>query len=160
MRVRKLELFADYFQFYLQDEQASASLAEAWTEEANRRRLAVSPDGYGIGVGTARNMTVPVRVEVRARPPRDDLGPWDHVVECSVHVPSGQLVVAGCTDYFPDAARIDVAPGWHRARVYHGGLGSVSPDRLEGKDRYRVALWPAPPADVEVLKQGPVDPTA
>jgi len=160
MRVRELELFADYFQFYLQDEQSGASLADAWTEEANRRRLAVAPDGCGVGVGTARNMTVPVRVEVRSRPPRGGLRLWDHVVECSIHVPSGRLVVAGCTDYFPNAARIDVAPGWHRARVYYGGLKSVSPDRLEGEDHYRVALWPAPPSVVMVLKQGPCDLTA
>ena len=54
----KLEFFADYFQFYLQDDDpAFGNLAEAWTEDATQRlRIAVAP-GI-VGVGTARNDTV------------------------------------------------------------------------------------------------------
>ena len=53
-------LFADYFQFYLQDEAASGDLSEAWTVDAVDRLLAVSPGV--IGIGTVRNMDVPVEV--------------------------------------------------------------------------------------------------
>jgi hypothetical protein len=60
-------------------------------------------------------------------------------------VTSGRLVVAGCTDYFPDAARIDVPPGSYRARIYSGNLNSLSDDGLDGDDHYRVALWNARP---------------
>lgn len=35
-------LFADYFQFYLQDEAATGDLSEAWNEAALDRHLAVA----------------------------------------------------------------------------------------------------------------------
>ncbi len=65
MRHFEYELLADYFQFYLQDESADGSLGESWTEEAVARLLAVAPGA--IGIGTVRNMQVPVIVEVLER---------------------------------------------------------------------------------------------
>jgi hypothetical protein len=137
----EFELFADYFQFYLQDEEADGDLSDAWTPQATDDLLAVA-DGV-IGVGTVRNMDVPVILEIASSAPDDDSSAWDHIAECSIHVPTGRLVIAGCTDYFADAARIDVEPGWYRARVYYGGLDTLSDDGLDGDDRYRIALWPA-----------------
>lgn len=140
MRTFQYELFADYFQFYLQDEGASGGLGEAWTEAALARRLAVGPGV--VGVYTARNMTVPVTVEVHPSAPPDDRDAWEHVAEDSLEVPSGRVVVAGCTDYFPDAARIDVAPGVYRLRASFAGLDTLRDNGLDGDDRYRVQLWP------------------
>jgi hypothetical protein len=132
-------LFADYFQFYLQDEQADGDLSEAWTEEACNAGLALAPGT--IGVGTARNMTVPVTVEVwDGAPPLDNLEEWDRVNECSIEIPSSRIVIAGCTDYFPEAARIPVTAGTYRARIYYGKLDQVRD--LEGDDHYKIALWP------------------
>ena len=134
-------LFADYHQFYLQDEAADGDLSEAWTPEAVDRLLALAPGV--IGVGTVRNMDVPVEVEILSEPPADDLSSWDRVNECSIRFTSTRAVIAGCTDYFPDAARIAVTPGDYRARIYYGDLDSVSADGLEGQDHYRIVLWPA-----------------
>lgn len=146
------EIFADYHQFYLQDEQADGDLSESWTPEATANLLALAPGT--IGIGTARNMDVPVTVMILDRQPADgDLRDWDQVNECSVSIPSGRIVVAGCTDYFPKAARINVVPGWYRGRIYYGGLSTVSEDGLEGEDRYKVALWPALEAEPQVLKR-------
>ncbi len=100
------ELVADYYQFYLQDEGATGDLSNSWTQEAVDRLLAVAPGT--IGVGTVRNMRVPVVVEVSDTEPDEDVNAWDQVNECSLDVLSGRMVVAGCTDYFPDAARIEV----------------------------------------------------
>ena len=136
----QFEIFADYFQFYLQDEQAEGDLSDAWTEEAVQDLLALT-DGT-IGVGTVRNMTVPVTVQVLNGPPDDDLTSWDRVNEGSIRVPSGSIVVAGCTDYFATAARIAVNPGWYRARIYYGNLQTLSEDGLEGEDHYKIVLWP------------------
>ena len=61
--------------------------------------------------------TVPVDVEVLDAEPQDSFDDWDQVNECSIDVKSGRIVIAGCTDYFPDAARIQVAPGMYRARI-------------------------------------------
>jgi hypothetical protein len=146
----RFELFADYFQFYLQDEAAVGDLSNSWGPEAVERLLAIAPGT--IGVGTVRNMTVPVEVEVAQQPPSEDLDGWDRVNECSIEIPTGRLVVAGCTDYFPDAARLAVQPGSYRARIYYRGLNTVSANGLEGADFYRIVLWPGPQADVQVHK--------
>ncbi|MFN5713043.1 MAG: hypothetical protein ACK463_00385, partial [Bradyrhizobium sp.] len=89
------------------------------------------------------------------REPDDDSAGWDHIVEASLDVASGRIAIAGCTDYFPDAARIDVAPGTYRLRVSYGALDTLSEDGLEGDDHYRLQLWPAPSIAVRVLKQRP-----
>ena len=151
MKSFELSLFADYFQFYIQDEPASGELSEAWTQEATDRLLAVAPGT--VGVGTVRNMDVPVVVEIHDRLPDDDFAEWDHVVEAGVDITSGRIVIAGCTDYFPDAMRIEVARGTYRVRVCYGALGTVSANGLEGDDRYRLQLWPAPSSEVRILKQ-------
>lgn len=153
------KLFADYYQFYLQDQTAAGDLSESWTQEAVARLLAVAPGT--IGVGTVRNMTVPVVVEVTDTEPNEDTTEWDQVNECSLEVQSSRIVVAGCTDYFPDAARIEVKPGFYRARVYYGGLNALSGDGLDGDDHYKVVLWPSVPAPLRVLKQrrNPIPPS-
>ena len=145
------DLFADFFQFYLQDEAADGNLGDSWTDEAVNRLLAIAPGT--IGVGTVRNMDVPVDVELATSPPEEDFAEWDQVNECSIKVESGKIVVAGCTDYFPDAARLNVPPGTYRARIYYGGLDDLSENGLDGGDRYRIVLWPDDPADLVVLKQ-------
>src|SRR6516164_4581776 len=151
MKSFKLSLFADYFQFYIQDETVTGDLSDAWNEEAVDRLLAIAPGT--IGIGTVLNMDVPVVVEIRDREPGDDSSEWDHVVEASLEVKSGRTVIAGCTDYFPDAMRIPVSRGTHRVRVSYGGLDTLSADGLEGDDHYRVQLWPAAPMiGVRILK--------
>ena len=147
------ELFADYFQFYLQDEQAEANHAEAWTDEAVENLLGTAP-GI-VCVGTVRNMDVPVTIEVCDTEPVLDLAPWDHVMECDIDIPSGRLVVAGCTESFPDAARITLEPGCYRARILYGALDSLSEDRLDGDDHYHVLLWKAASAGTHVIKRRP-----
>lgn len=146
------EIFADYHQFYLQDEQADGDLSDAWTQEAVDNLLALAPGT--IGVGTARNMTVPVTVEILdSQPENEDFSEWDMVNECSIDVPTGKIVIAGCTDYFPDAARIKVTPGTYRARIYYGKLETLSDDGLEGEDNYRVVLWLGESIKPKVLKR-------
>jgi hypothetical protein len=153
MKSFELSVFADYFQFYIQDETVSADLSDAWDEEAVDRLLAFAPGT--IGIGTVRNMNVPVVMEIHDQEPDDDSSGWDHVVEASLEVTSGRTVIAGCTDYFPDAMRIPVPPAVYRVRVSYGGLNSLSDDGLEGGDHYRLQLWPGTSIAVCVLKQRP-----
>ena len=153
MKSFELSLFADYFQFYIQDETATGDLSDAWNEEAIGRLLAIAPGT--IGIGTVRNMYVPVVVEIHDQEPDDDCSEWDHVVEASLEVTSGRTVIAGCIDYFPDAMRIPVPAAVYRVRVSYGGLDTLSDDGLEGDDHYRLQLWPATSIAVCVLKQRP-----
>ncbi|OLU20635.1 hypothetical protein BVH01_01455 [Pseudomonas sp. PA1(2017)] len=152
MHCHQLTLFADYHQFYLQDETASGDLSQAWSSEAVERMLAVA-DGV-VGFGTLRNMQVGVTLEMLEEPPASDTAGFDHVVEGSLDARSGTLVVAGCTDYFPDAARFALAPGIYRVRLSISGADTLSEDGLDGEDHYLVQLWQAPLAEPAVLKQG------
>ena len=145
MSSRTFKIFADYHQFYIQDESADGDLSEAWTDEAVANLLAVV-DGT-VGVGTVRNMDVPVTIEILSNEPPLNLANWDRVNECSIEVKSGKLVIAGCTDYFPEAARIQITPGIYRVRVCYGQLKSISSDGLEGDDNYMLQLWP----DIAIL---------
>ena len=145
------ELFADYYQLYLQDEQVDGNLGDSWDQDAVDRLLALAPGT--IGVGTVRNMTVPVVVEVHESEPSEDFDQWDHVNECSIEIESGKIVIAGCTDYFPGAAHIEVEPGCYRARIYYGQLDSLSEDGLDGDDHYKIVLWRAAYAEPVILKQ-------
>jgi hypothetical protein len=43
----EFKLFADYFQFYLQDESVKRDLSESWTEEAVSRLLGIAPGTIG-----------------------------------------------------------------------------------------------------------------
>lgn len=144
-------LFADYFQFYLQDEAIDSDLSDSWTDEAVTRLLAVAPGA--VGVGTVRNMEVPVTLEMFASEPPLNVMAYDHIVEGSLSVAGKNLVIAGCTDYFPEAARIQIEPGDYRVRACFSDLESLSEDGLDGEDRYHLQLWPAPLADVMVVKQ-------
>ncbi len=103
------------------------------------RLLAVAPNT--VGIGTVRNMNVPVVVEVVDAAPIDAFERQDLVTEATLDVPSGPIVIAGCTDYFPDAKRIPVSPGRYRARIYYANLDKLSTNGLEGEDSYRIVLW-------------------
>lgn len=146
MQRNDLELFADYHQFYVQDEPATGDLSSAWSDEAVGRLLAVAPGV--VGVGTASSTDVPVSVEMHEAPPQDDSEAFDQVNECTLVVTKGPLVIAGCTDYFPDATRIPAQPGTYRVRVsYLGVCGAPS-----SVERYRLQLWPAPAIEPTVVK--------
>ena len=79
-------VFADYFQFYLQDELADGNLSDAWTEQAVKELLAIAPGT--IGVGTVRNMDIPVDIEIVEETPTNDPDDWDHIMECGIDLPS------------------------------------------------------------------------
>ncbi|WP_101925776.1 MULTISPECIES: hypothetical protein [Luteimonas] len=146
-------LFADYFQILLRDDGADGDLAACWDDAAVARMITAAP-GL-VGIGTARNTTVPVVVDVLAADPGPPASDHAHVAEASLHVASGRLVVAGCTDYLPDAARIALPSGDYRVRLCASGLDTLSDDGLAGDDRYLVQLWPAPLAGPVCLRRHP-----
>lgn len=151
MQSHQIQLFADYFQFYLQDEVIQGSLSEAWSNAAIKRMLAVS-DGV-VGISTARNTAVPVTLELLEQAPNTDLSQFDHVAEASLVIANGPLVVASYMDYFPDAARFQVSAGTYKVRLCASGLDTLSEDGLEGQDHYLLQLWQAPFHEPSTLKQ-------
>ncbi|MYV41792.1 hypothetical protein GT030_23715 [Streptomyces sp. SID1328] len=147
MTTTQLQLFADYFQLHVMDEEAEDDLGEAWTKEAVSDALAVSE--RTLGIGTESNGDVAVLVEVLGHPPGDATDAFEHVVEASLRVPSGRIAVLGCTDYLPDAARFDVPAGFVRVRASRANPGDLS----EAIEQVHLQIWPAPHSAPAVLKR-------
>jgi hypothetical protein len=135
----ELTIFADYHQFYIQDDDDKfGDLSEAWTDEAVSKLLAVAD--HVVGVGTVRNSDVSVVLEVCDELPELESNEWDRINKTTLECETGRLVVAGCTDYFPDAFRIEVEPGAYELLVGYRNLGVVSANALEGDDSYHVFI--------------------
>jgi hypothetical protein len=153
----ELELFADYHQIHLFDDGSATDLADAWTNETVLDDLAVAADA--MAVGTTVNVNVAVTLEILDSAPEDDSAEFDHVVEGSLQVSSGRLVIMGCTDYEPEAARFGVAPGPVRVRVARSNLaeaerlGIDSDNDPATMERLRLQVWPAPHDDRVVIKR-------
>jgi hypothetical protein len=146
VQLHDLTLFADYYQFYLQDESADGNLSEAWSPEAVTRYLATGPGV--VGVRTTSAAVVPVSIELWDTSPIEDFLAFWRVSECSLGIEGRSLVVAGCTEHLPDARRIAVLPGTYRVRVSFAGSEAEAPTQ----ERYRVQLWPAPAVQPHVIK--------
>ncbi|MCH7230671.1 hypothetical protein L0U85_07375 [Glycomyces sp. L485] len=153
----QLELFADYHQIHLLDENTEADFGDLWTATAMQNSVAVGADA--LAIGTEVNVTVAVTVELHTRAPGLDADQFDNVVEASVKAASGRLVVLGCTDYFPEAHRIPVEPGWVRVRTSRWNLrkaaqaAHLSDDNGETMERLRIQVWPGPRRQLAVIKR-------
>jgi hypothetical protein len=151
MRVQKrYEIFADYHQFYLWDHGEKPDAPTDYDDADVARRIKAAP--FVVVIQPARDMSVPVTVEIADAPPPDDPpGVWDHVAEASLDLPSGRLEIHECTGGPVDL--LPVPAGMYRVRAQFGGLGTLSADGLDGADHYHVILWRAPFAPVRVLRQ-------
>lgn len=147
---RDYRLLADYYQFYVEDDEANADWTEAWTEESVQDGAVAVPGA--VVVRAARDQWVPVRVSVHDHEPELSLDDCDHAVETSVEVRSGRLVVAGCTDDFRTADRVPVQPGSYRVRVLYRNLDATTAADAD-EDSYEVLLWPGSAQPTRVLKR-------
>ncbi|WP_121700936.1 hypothetical protein [Streptomyces sp. E5N298] len=153
----ELTLFADYFQIHVCDAEGDGDLSDAWTKQAIADHLAVAGDA--LGIGTVVNVNVSVTVVVLPQEPSDDSSAFDHVVEAGLHVPSGRLMVMGCTDYGPDAPTFEVASGWNRVRVSQSNLARAaqadidSDESPETTEKIRIQVWAAPEHPTTVIKR-------
>ena len=139
MQAHDLEIFADYFQFYVQDADTKEDFAEDWTDEAVAAMFVAK--ATAVAIGTARNTNVPVRLEIH-QSPADDPGGWDRQHTASLLVNSGRLQVIGCSDYGPDAFVAAIPPGRHVVRASYFSLEALSEDGLDGDDCYLIQIWP------------------
>lgn len=152
----RLTLFADYRQIYICCEAAGPNAATMWSDDDIRDGISSAP-GL-LAIETARAMDVAVDVALHETAPA--LRDADHCVEDDLTVASDRIVIAGCSDYFPDAARLSVMPGTWRVRVSVTGLSTISADGLDGDDHYRLDLWPATPSGRVVWRSaGPWGPS-
>jgi hypothetical protein len=133
------------------DEGSQDDFSVIWTEDALSRMLAV---GYSaICPGTLRNVDVSVEIEVLDQLPEIDLSAWDNAVEASINIPSGKLVVMGCTGYLPGSPRISVKPGTYQLLSLAGGIDTIQCEWEPAEDLYRVYLWPGTAREPQLLKR-------
>lgn len=147
---RTFDIFADYFQFVLMDEGCDDDFGSVWTEEALARMFAVGKTS--VCPGTLRNVNVPVEIHVHEAEPSIDLTGYDHAVLASLQVPSGRIVVMGCTDYLPEASRIELTPGSYQLLYLAAGVESINHESDPADDRYIVHLWPGLPREPVLLR--------
>ena len=139
MGAHRFNITAEFFQFVLMDETSKDDFSEMWTEEAFARLLAVAGDA--ICPGTIRNVEVPVEVIIVHGRPEIDTTECDHIAQASLSLPSGRLVVMGCTDYLPEAARVEVSPGIYEALYVIRGVKTITTEWDPADDLYTVYLW-------------------
>jgi len=138
IRKQEFQTLAEYHQFYLEDDNSPHNTGDIWNEKTVGLMLAVE-EGL-VAVGTARGLEVPVTVEIHDSEPGLELENYSRANECSLNVTADKIVILGCTDYQPDAERIEIEPGFYRVRVLYGNLESVI-DEWEGEDFYVLQLW-------------------
>jgi hypothetical protein len=153
----ELRLFADYSQIHVSDDGGDGDLSDAWTEEASDDRLAIA---RGVaGIGTVVNVYVAVSLEILETEPAVVLDGFDHVVEGAFEVRSGTVVVMGCTDYFPEAARFGVPAGWTRIRASGSNLDAAARAQVDSDEdpatteRVLIQLWPGEPGPTIVRQR-------
>jgi len=147
---QEFELFADFHQFYLWDRNFPLlDDIEPYTDDDVQRRLKTAP--HVVIINPERNMTVRVTVEIHDTEPSLKEDAWDHIVEASLNLPTGNLQVHECTGGL--VADLILEPGWYRVISFHGGFATINDTGLEGDDHYLAVLWPAPESDVKVIKQ-------
>lgn len=151
MKSHKFELFADYFQVYVMDDEADDDTSEIWTDKAFDLKLALAENT--VAVGTFRNVDVSFEVEIHDSEPVVNLDEWDHVSKGYFNIKSGKCAVFGCTDYLPDAARIEMPNGTYSVLSLAKGLDSITTEWDDADDYYKILLWPSPNTEYENIKR-------
>jgi hypothetical protein len=146
----QLTLFADYFQFILQDIESEDDFGTIWTPEAFKMGSAFGKTA--VCPGTLRNVDVNVELHICESEPIIDLSTYDHAVEGSIELPTGTLMVMGCTGYLPEAARFNLVPGTYRVLALMQGIESIKNEWEPAGDLYPVFIWHGNAIPPRVLK--------
>jgi hypothetical protein len=146
------QLRADHFQFYLEDAEASTRVIELW-KTSTADNLVEIGDGI-VAIGTARyGGIIDVSLEILDGPAQDALEFWDHVVECSLNLPSGELILSAPESDLSKTPRVFVLPDQYRVRIYFGNLDTVQDEFAKtGLDTYRIVMWPGEFTAPQIIK--------
>lgn len=136
-----LHIFADYFQVYLADPLVDFDWSDAWQAPNALADRFIAHEQI-LGFVTERNTNVPLRVVSHDAVPdlTEQILRADHAVTAGLFTTDGRLIIAGCSDYWPEAHSVAVPPGLYAAAFLSFALATV--DGLEGEDRYELHFWP------------------
>jgi len=145
----RIDIFADYYQFYVWDPKISKLKApEDWTDKDVANRAKAAPGV--VVICPVRNTTVPVDVGIWRSEPEVAFDAWQHIIEAPLST-TGSIQVHECTG--GPAACFSVEPGEYTVRALFRGLDTLSEDGLEGKDFYEIQIWKSQCFDLRVVKQ-------
>ena len=100
-----------------------------------------------------RNVDVRFELEVVEEEPNVDFSQWDHASLGFVNFPTGRYAVMGCTDFLPDAKRIELTKGSYALLSLAKGLDSITEEWEPADDLYKVILWPSNAKELRSIKQ-------
>lgn len=145
--VHQVSVFADNFQFQLQDQVEDCDYPENWND-ALLTQLYVCGNRI-IGIGTVRDLDVDVTLEVYDEKMDDkeldvdpDVSDFDHVVQCNLEIPSGKLLITGCTSDYEEALKLTLPARQYGVRIFWSNLDSTDELGFEGEDKYLIQFWP------------------
>jgi hypothetical protein len=150
----EFSIFADYNMFFLLADTTKVPHVNSGLLTQLMTDLIAASPGVVI-VGTVRRVTVPVTVELWSDEPTESDSAWDHITEASIHPSTGVIRLVGDTSAPDNAPSVTVVASDCRVRVYSAGFDTLSEDGLDGNDRYRLMLWPAPTQPSRVVKRYP-----
>ncbi|MEU9065565.1 hypothetical protein AB0D60_01545 [Streptomyces sp. NPDC048306] len=153
----KIRVFADYSQIHIADEGAPENPGDLWGDQC-------VADGFSaVGGLLILRTAVPVDVSVDFRycsgEPDGQYESFDHVIEASVNVPSGRLIVCGPTDDPAHVVKFSVPEGWVRVRASRGNLVSALAADIDADisdatiERILLEVWVAVKSDSRVIKR-------
>jgi hypothetical protein len=152
-----ISVFADNFQFYLQDQVDDCDYPEDWNDSLLTRLFACGEKV--VGIGTVRDLDCEITLEVFANPMDEkqqqdepDLSDYDHVAQCNIEIPSGKLMIGGCTTDYEETTKLDLAPGHYGVRIFWSNLDKTDTLGFEGDDQYMIQLFPETYFDEVIFK--------
>jgi hypothetical protein len=145
--VYNLHVFADNFQFQLQDQIEDCEYPEYWND-ALLTQLFVSGNRI-VGIGTVRDLDIDLTLEIYADPMDEkqleeepDVSHCDHAAQTNLELPSGKLLITGCTTDYEETIKLDLPAQYYGVRIFWQELDSIDELGFEGEDKYLIQLWP------------------
>ena len=147
-----LNVFADYYQFYIWDPDLPGVAApEDYTDADIENRVKAAPGV--VVIQPVRNMTVSVDFEIYDSDPGFHINEWQHVAEAPLVLSKNRMEIHECTG---DSLALLPGPAAEcTVRALFKGLNTISEDGLEGKDTYRVQVFPATRSEIRLIKKWP-----
>jgi hypothetical protein len=144
----------DHGQFVACDPDAPLDI-DSYGDVAMRQGLAIWGGNGGITVFTASHWTqTEVRVSLSSERPALASADWDHLVEGGLIVRSGRLHIYGPEDTGINEASISLPSNSYSLIVCGRHFDTLNEYGDEGDDSYGLLLWPGPPLERSVLKDG------
>ncbi|HVT61886.1 MAG TPA: hypothetical protein VHD33_00150 [Legionellaceae bacterium] len=139
----------EYNQFYIADKASPKDTDNInfWTTEAYDNRMAIGDGILGIGTecyGYVRGQLNVLNAQINLI----NYSLYDHVVEGGIKLKSSILQILNCP-YSTLEVEVKLSPDSYRVRVYSSNLNKVK----EGKDYYKIEIWPDSNISSKVLKK-------